>query len=136
MKHKGLENLFSRQVVSFTPSRVDGLENVIVVSVYRYKIKLKTKNKTFVYKFGRIAIWPSPIWLNQIKALLGTPPKWLPVADRDSFHAPQDRYFQFFTQPPIKIFMPLDDPEEVQSSTYWRVREILWQGGYNSYDLG
>ena len=136
MRHKPLENLFSKQIVSFAPSRVDGLENVKKVIVYRYKIKLETPEKTFVYRFGRIATWPDPAWLNQIRALLGTPPKWLPVADRDSFHAPPDRFFRFYTKPPIKIFMPINDKNNLEESTYWKVREILWQGGYNSSDLG
>ena len=88
-------------------------------------------------RFAEIARWPRPAWLWRLAARHGWRPRWLPVGDRDWFHPPRDRFFLFYTRPPIKVFLADEDREIGYGETLFRrVQEVIESGGYNTYDLG
>jgi hypothetical protein len=68
---------------------------------------------------------------------MGIKPRWLPVADRDWFHLPRDRFLRFYTRPPLTICMPIDEPTGPYGDTWFlRIQEVLREGGFHTFDLG
>jgi hypothetical protein len=124
------------QPLRFVPSRVDGLPAVTEVAVWPDRIELLSSGRWVTYRFEDIAEWPRPRWLRRLLARAGLRPKWLPVGLRDWFKEPPDRHFKFFCDPPVKVRMPVDEPEEHQASHFWRIQEVLGSGGYDTYDMG
>jgi hypothetical protein len=61
---------------------------------------------------------------------------WLPVADRDFFHAPPDRFFRFYTTPPLIVYMPVGDSYFPQATCFAAVKQVLGAGGFDTVDLG
>lgn len=61
----------------------------------------------------------------------------LSVGDRDWFHPPSRRFFRFFTDPPITIYMP-DEPRETNygDTLVRRVQDVMSLGGFTTFDLG
>jgi hypothetical protein len=74
-----------------------------------------------VIRFEDIARWPRPRWLWKLAWRFFRRPRWLPVGDRDWFHAPADRFFRFFTEPPLTVYMPLDEPSSRADSNFGRI---------------
>jgi len=68
---------------------------------------------------------------------MGIRPKRLPkVGERDWFHPPSERYFRFFTNPRITLYMP-DEPRKAYAGTlFHRVEDRLREGGFGTWDLG
>lgn len=62
---------------------------------------------------------------------------WPSVADRDWFHPPAERFFRFYTDPPITVFLP-NEPRETsyRETTFRRVQDVLMVGGFTTFDLG
>ena len=58
------------------------------------------------------------------------------IGERDAFHPPEDRFFRFFTNPKITVYMPVDDPVEYVKSTFSKIQQIWRVGGYETWDLG
>ena len=127
----------SDRSVQFAPSRVEGLAHVKAVTVLPDRIELCSARDVIVHRFAEIARWPRPRWLWSALYRLGIQPRWLPVADRDWFHAPADMYFEFYTSPPLKIFMPRDESKSDYASSYFvRLQTIIGEGGFDTCDLG
>src|SRR5580765_6729956 len=99
----------SNQSLRFVPSRVAGLSDVREVAIYPDRLELDSAAEIRVFNFADIARWPRPAWLWRMLSRLGWRPKWLPVADRDWFHPPADRFFVFYTTPQIVLFMPTNE---------------------------
>ena len=59
------------------------------------------------------------------------------VADRDWFHPPARRYFAFYTNPRLVVYMP-DEPSELSYSEtmFRRVQNVITAGGFCTLDLG
>src|SRR5689334_19319618 len=93
----------------FKPSRVEGLPAVSQVTVWTDRIELISEDRLVVYRFFDMARWPHPRWLWKMAFRKGIKPKFLPVGDRDWFHAPPDMFFIFYTTPRLKVFMPEDE---------------------------
>lgn len=124
--------------VAFVPSDVDGLENVVEVRVHPDRIELQQRpGDCTVISFDDIAEWPKPAWLwRRLKPLINRP-RCLLVADRDWFHVPQQRYFRFYTSPPITIFMPVEDELlDAPDTTFDAIRDTIHSGSYRTADLG
>lgn len=69
--------------------------------------------------------------------MLGVKPRWLPVADRDWFHPPANRFFRFYSDPPLVIYMPTDEAAGPYADTYFvGIRQIIHFGGFHTFDLG
>ena len=124
------------QPLRFVPSRVDGLAGVTEVAVWPDRIEMLSNDGWVTYRFEEIAAWPRPRWLRRLLARRGLRPKWLPIAERNWFGAPPDRYFRFFCDPPVTVRMPVDEPEGHEASHFRRVHDVLRSGGYQTYDMG
>jgi hypothetical protein len=123
--------------LGFVPSGVEGLANVSEVTIYPDRLELIVSGGCSVIPFAKIARWPKPKWLWQLLSHTGFWHQLLPVADRDWFHPPADRYFRFYTDPPLKICMPVDEIADEYVSTYFvHTRLIVNSGGFQTNDLG
>jgi hypothetical protein len=126
----------SAPVLRFAPSRVEGLENVEEVVCHPDRLEVLAAGTSITIRFADIARWPNPRWLSRAVHRLGWKRPWLPVADRDWFHPPRDRFFRFYTKPPIVVYMPVDDPYPRDESTFGHLQEVLAAGGFSTFDLG
>jgi hypothetical protein len=123
--------------LQFVPSRVECLRDVTSVTVFPDRIELESASGVVTHRFADIARWPRPAPLWKLLYRLGIKPRWLPVADRDWFHAPADMFFAFYTYPPLKVYMPRDENKEDYASSYFvRIKDILRRGGFDTFDLG
>ena len=121
----------------FTPSRVEGLPDVSEVVVRPDRIELRSGGEWIMIRFADIARWPRPAWLWRLAARHGRRSRWLPVADRDWFHPPRDRFFIFYTRPSIKVFLADEDRGIGYGETLFRrAQEVIQSGGYDTCDLG
>jgi hypothetical protein len=120
----------------FTPSRVDGLRGVTEVAVYPDRLELLAEGRWVSFRFAEIAAWPRPRLLWKWLSRLGRPVR-LPVGERDWFHPPAERFFRFFTEPPIVVYLP-DEPEgtDYGRTLFRRVQDVMEEGGFWTYDLG
>jgi hypothetical protein len=121
----------------FIPSRVEGLPGVTEAAVYPDRLELLSGGRWVSFPFADIARWPRPAWLWRRLARLGWRPRWLPVGQRDWFHPPSERFFRFYTQPPIVVYMA-DEPWDTDygSTLFRRVQDVMLEGGFNTWDLG
>src|SRR5262249_7364910 len=63
--------------------------------------------------------------------------RWLPVGERDWFHPPSERFFRFYTEPPVVVYLPDEDPSlDGCSSLFGRIRGLIRVGGFQTWDLG
>jgi hypothetical protein len=121
----------------FVPSRVEGLPDVSEVAVRPDRLEFFSGGKWIVIRYSEIARWPRPVWLWRLAARHGWRPRWLPVGDRDWFHPPRDRFFRFYTDPPLTVFLADEDRGIGYGETLFRrVREVIESGGINTDDLG
>jgi hypothetical protein len=126
----------AQQCLRFVPSRVEGLPDVSEVAVFPERLELLSAGRWVTFFFADIAEWPHPVWFHRFLAKLGWRPRWLPVADRNWFHSPPNRFFAFFTTPKIVVYMPDDTGVEYSQTCFRRVQEVLWTGGLHIFDLG
>ena len=123
--------------LSLVPSRVEGLAAVTEVVVRPDRIELRSAGGWVSMRFAEIARWPRPAWLWRLASRHGLRPRWLPVGDRDWFHPPRDRFFQSYTDPPLKVYLTDEDRKIGYGETLFRrVQDVIMAGGYNTYDLG
>jgi hypothetical protein len=121
----------------FVPSRVDGLPGVTEVVVYPDRLELLSAGCWVTFLFADIASWPRPAWLWRRLARLGWRPRWLPVGECDWFHPPSERFFRFYTRPPIVVYMAEESTETDYGNTlFWRVQELMLVGRFNTWHLG
>jgi hypothetical protein len=124
--------------LSFVPSAVEGLPDVTEVAVFPDRLELLSEAKPVVIRFLDIARWYRRGWLYRPLARLGLRVRGYPsVADRDWFHPPAGRFFQFYTAPPITVYMP-DEPRDLAyaETMFRRVQNIIGRGGFGTFDLG
>jgi len=125
--------------IRFVPSRVLGADKVKEVVIRPDKLELFFWNHDWAYiSFETIAQWPKPIWFWKAVHNVGWRSKFgLCVGERDWFHAPRDRFFTFYSEPRITIFMA-DEPLETDygQTLFFKVKGILSAGGYCTRDLG
>src|SRR5579884_4227407 len=121
----------------FVPSRVQGLPDVSEAAVFPDRLELRSGSQWVVFPFASIARWPRPFWLWRELSRVGLRPRWLPVADRNWFCPPADRFFVFYTSPPVTVCMPNDEPSEGYAETYFvRVQQVIKAGGFSTVDVG
>jgi hypothetical protein len=127
----------AEKCIRFVPSRVEGLPDVTEAAIYADRLELLSSGEWVVFRFFDIAKWPQPAWLWRLLSRYGWRPRWLPVADRDWFHPPRDRFFTFYTRPPVVVFLLDEDRNLTYAETLFRrVQDVMLDGGFNSYDLG
>ncbi|MGL4465450.1 MAG: hypothetical protein ACRC1K_25140 [Planctomycetia bacterium] len=127
-----------RDGLRFAPSAVEGLPGVTEAVVHPDRLELLSEGKWVVVRFVDVARWHRLGWLYQPLARLGFGVRgWPLVADRDWFHPPADRFFQFHTDPPITVYL-CDEPSETNygQTLFRRVQDVLAVGGFSTFDLG
>jgi hypothetical protein len=122
----------------FIPSSVSGLPDVTEAAVFPDRLELLSEGRWVVIRFLDIARWYRLGWLYRPLARCGGPVLGRPaVADRDWFHLPAERFFRFFTTPPITVCMPDEQRETSYAQTMFRrVQDQLSKGGFSTFDLG
>jgi hypothetical protein len=122
--------------VRFCPSRAEGLPDVRGVVVHPDRLEVNTAGSWLTFPFSRIGRRQESRVVSLVKRLAGRAPWPVMVADRDWFHAPRDRFFLWYTDPPLRTCMPEDEPADRASSYFLRIQTVLTKGGYATYDLG
>jgi len=122
--------------ITFIPSRVDWTGAVYEVTVWPFRLDVETPDGTQEFSFQRIGKIQESGIMRFMRWLGGAKPWGMLVADRDWFQAPPDRYFRFYTDPPMTVYMPEDDTLNYEESVFFRVQAVILAGGYESYDVG
>jgi len=128
----------AEQCIRFVPTRVEGVANVTEVAVYPDRLELRSEGKWLALPFVDM-IELRPRWLRPLLRLLSPRlrTKSRMVGERDWFHPPPERFFRFFTSPPLVIYFPDEPPGTTYGDTvWWRVLETMARGGYHTWDLG
>jgi hypothetical protein len=122
----------------FQPSSADGLPAVTEAVVYPDRLELLSEGTWVVIRFLDIARWYGRDGLYRMVARLGLGVRGWPVmAERDWFHPPAQRFFRFYTWPPITIYMPHEpDGTSYGETTFRRIQDVLAKGGFGTMDLG
>jgi len=120
----------------FTPSRADGLPDVHEVVVHPDRIEVETEGRWVTFAFADIGRPQEPAVCSLLKRLIARQPWPRLVADRDWFHPPKDRFFLWYTDPPMKTYMPEDETQDYDTSYFARIRRVVESGGFATYDLG
>jgi hypothetical protein len=122
--------------ITFIPSRVDGLEAVSRVTIRLSQIEFETPDSRHVFAFKAISR-PQESWLaSLVKRMTFRRPYPHTIAERDWFHAPPDRFFRFYTTPPITVYMPTDEAEDFGRGCFHRIQNVIRSGGLTTLDLG
>lgn len=109
--------------VCFRPSRVEGVANVDTVCVSRDALEFISAGKRIRIAFLDFA---------RVREISSGR---MPVGElhfSKSYYP--DSHFVFYTTPRITVFMPLDGPTTCPRSHFWRLQEILREGGCKLYD--
>jgi len=128
----------AEESLRFVPSAVEGLPGVTEVAVLPDRLELLSNGRWVKVRFLDIARWHRRGWLYRPLARLGLGVRgWPSVADRDWFHPPAERFFRFFTAPPVTVYMP-DEPRETSygRTMFRRVQDVMAAGGFGTFDLG
>ncbi len=126
--------------IQFTPSAVGaGWDRVAEVWVRPDRLIVRKGSCFVVIRFVEIARWHRRSWLYRPLAKLGGPIWGAPfVAERDWCRDPAtSRYFRFYTDPPLKIFMP-EEPTGTpyHESLFIQIQQVISSGGFTTFDLG
>ena len=123
--------------LQFVPSRVEGQPKVTEVAVFSDRLELCSAGKWLSLPFVEMVEWPQPKWFWQLMAWLGWKRRFLAVGERDWFHPPKNRFFRFFSSPPVVVYMPEEPADSSYGNTLFRrVQEIMRRGGFSTWDLG
>jgi hypothetical protein len=128
----------SENGLRFVPSAVEGLPNVTEAAVFPDRLELLAAHQKIVIRFIDIARWHRLGWLYEQLARRGWRVRgWPMVADRDWFHPPAGRFFRFYTDPPITVYLP-DEPRDTGygETLFRRLQDVLILGGFATNDLG
>jgi hypothetical protein len=120
----------------FVPNRVEGVPDVTEVIVHPDRLELRSAGHWVAYRMAGIARWPRPARMWRLLARLGWQRRPVPVADGDWPQHPPDRFFRFYTAPPIVVYMPADEPKARGGSCFARVQEVLASGGFHAVEPG
>jgi hypothetical protein len=108
------------------------------VAVFPDRLELCSEGRIRTIRLLDIARWPRWGTFYRLAAQLGLGVRGnLAVADRDWFHPPGRRFFRFYTDPPLTIYLA-DEPVETSygETLFRRVQDVLAAGGFSTMDLG
>ncbi len=124
-------------VLRFVPGRVEGLPDVTEVAFYRDRLEFLSAGRWVSFRLADFAAWPHPAFLWRYLARVGFRPRWLPVGEHDGCRPAAERFFRFYTWPPIVVYMPDELTESCGAITLFnRVHEVIREGGFSTWDLG
>jgi hypothetical protein len=109
---------------------------VTEVAVHSDRLEFLSNGGWLSIQLFDIAEWPRPRWLWRSLGLLGLRPRSLMVGEREFCRPASERYFRFFTRPPLTIYMP-DEPEGTSygNMLFRRIQDELSLGGFHTFDL-
>ena len=120
--------------VSFRPSRVEGIEGVTEVQVSRAHLDLLVAGVWLRLPFRAFRSPREGRVVGAFRRLLGRTPRL--VGERDWFHPAGEKFFRWYTSPPITTFLPASGDQDWSKSLFLRVQEVLWAGNCGTFDLG
>jgi hypothetical protein len=127
----------TEECLRFAPSLVEGLPGVAEVAFFPDRLELFSVGKWVVIRFLDIARWYRKGWLWRPLARLGWVRGHPCVADRDWFHPPSGRFFAFYTEPKVVVYMPHEPADLGYGQTMFRrVQNVIGLGGFYTCDLG
>ena len=126
----------SEENVRFIPNYTVGWPDVSEIVIHPDRVEFKTSGVWKISTFEDLAQWPRPRWLWNLLRRFGKRPAFLPVAERDWFQAEGEKYFTFYTEPPLTIYLPAEEGMGYRQSLFGRVKVLIQRGGYDSWDLG
>lgn len=100
------------------------------------RLELTTPSGATVYHFDTFGRSQEPVVASGFRRFLPARPSPKLVADRDRFHNPPDRFFRFYTEPPITVFMPVDETNEYLNTCFFKIQQVMRSGGFETFDLG
>jgi hypothetical protein len=109
---------------------VDGLPSVTEVAVFRPD-RVLSEGTTVTIRFDDIAEWPHPRWLWRLRR-----PPFCPSETGIGFTTPPDRFFRFFTTPPVTVYMPNESGLKYDHTCFRRLQDVIAEGGFITHDLG
>lgn len=114
----------------FVSKGVEGLPSVAEVAVFPDRLELLSAGRWVTIRLADIARWPRPQWLAQLGLRRGS----AVVGERDWFR--EDKFFRFYSRPPLTVYMPDEDGVEYGQTLWWRLQEVLMRGRFTTFDLG
>jgi hypothetical protein len=122
----------------FVPAEVEGLPSVTEVVVYPDRLTLLSEGKWLVVRLLKIARWDRRGWLYRPLAWLGFGVwGWPSVADRLWRPRPGMSLLWFYTTPRLVIHVPYYPTDVGYTDTVFvRIKMILGEGGFSTFDLG
>lgn len=122
--------------ITFTPSRVDWITEVHSVTIWPNCLGVETADGGQKFRFEEIGRIQESGIMRFMRWLSGSRPFGMLVADRDWFHPPQNRFFRFYTDPPMTVYMPSNETVGYEDSFFFRIQAVIGCGGYETFDLG
>jgi hypothetical protein len=122
--------------VRFVPSTAEGLPDVREVVVHPDRLEVNSGGRRLTFPFRQIGRRQEPRLVAFLKRLVGKYAYPVMVADRDWFHLPRDRFFLWYTDPPLRTCMPQDEPADHAASYFSQIQAVVRSGGYATFDLG
>jgi hypothetical protein len=114
---------------------VRGLPDVDEVAVFPDRLEVRTRGQWRVFSFAEIGAWLEPPWLARLKQRLRLLPYRKQVAELVYVREPyEESYFEFFTDPRLRVHMPAGDAPLYPDSVFWRIQDVLRSGGYAAED--
>ncbi len=121
--------------LAFAPRRAEGWPAVTEIAVFPDRLEVRSAGRWVTVRLAEIARWPRPAPLWKWLAGRGYRSRPAPVGERDWFCAPE-RYFRFYTDPPLTIYLPEEPEEDLQRTLFRRLEDTLLAGGFHTWDLG
>lgn len=122
----------------FVPTKVKGRPDVTEVIVYPNRLELYSDGQWVTIRFTEIVHWFKYAWFYRLQMRLGFGLRgWPCVADRDWFKPQGERYFRFFSSPPLEIYLPGEsDDVDYADSLFYQIQAVISRGRFSTSDLG
>jgi len=131
------DDLVSRNdnTVRFCPSHVEGLEGVGEVAIHVDRLEVNVDGQWRSFRFADIGRRQESALASYLRRLCGG--KALPrlVGERDWCRPPRERFFRWYTDPPLTMFMPEDEGEAYSSGYFPLIHAVLQTGAFSTIDL-
>lgn len=122
-------------IVSFVPSRSEGLPDVREVVVRPDRLEVNSEGNWITFPFSKIGRRQESALRSFVKRFVGKRPFALLVGERDWCRPPSERYFVWYTTPPLKTYMPEDEGKSYSESYFPRIHEVMARGLHGTFDL-
>ena len=121
--------------IRLRPSRVLGLEDVREVAIHVDRLEVDVNGVRRSFAFADMGRRQEPAIVSFIGRLFGKQALPRLVGEREWCSAPQDRFFRWYTDPPLTVFMPADERESYSASYFPRIHAVLHGGRFTTFDL-